>query len=61
MEQFGYSRGDHPNVSAVNFATGFTSAVYDFSLNWSINPEYYADYNMQLMDPADFWADYQTK
>ncbi len=61
MEQYGYSRGDHPNVSAVNFATGFTSAVYDFSLNWSINPEYYADYNMQLMDPADFWADYQTK
>ncbi len=59
MAAAGYSRGNAPICSCVNFATGFTSAVYDQSFYWTLDPDMYADYNMQLMDPADFWADYQ--
>ena len=47
-------------LNAINFATGFNSALYDFAFNWTINPDMYDDYsNDLLMDPADFWADYQ--
>ena len=47
-------------LSAINFATGFTSAIYDQSWYWTIDPSMYDDYsNNYLMDPADFWADYQ--
>lgn len=60
MTDAGYNNGDHPNCSAANFATGFNSSIYDMSMSWTINQDYYADYNMQLMDPADFWADYQN-
>ena len=56
MEPYGYTRGDAPICSCANFATGFNSAVYDMSFSWTIDPEMYLDYNTQLMDPADFWA-----
>lgn len=46
---------------AVNFATSFSSAVYDQSYYWTINQDYYADYsNNYLMDEADFFENYQA-
>ena len=59
MDAYGYDKGDRPICSCANFATGFNSAAYDYAYNWTINPNYYYDYNCQLMDPADFWADYK--
>ena len=45
--------------AAINFATGFTSAIYDQSYYWTINPDYYADYsNNYIMDEADFYENY---
>ena len=47
-------------LNAINFATGFNSALYDFAFNWTIDPEMYDDYSNDLLkDDADFWADYQ--
>ena len=47
-------------LNAINFATGFTSAVYDYSWYWTIDPAYYDDYsNCYIMDEADFWENYQ--
>ena len=47
-------------LNAINFATGFTSAAYDYSFNWSANPNFYDTYSMAyLMDEADFWSTYQ--
>ncbi len=44
---------------AVNYATGFNSALYDYSFNWTLDPAMYANYNINyLMDEADFWANY---
>ena len=58
MEGYGYN--GTPKLNAVNFATGFTSAVYDYSFNWTINPDMYNDYQMCfIMDEADFWSNYQ--
>ena len=59
MEGYGYDKGDKPICSCANFATGYNSAVYDYSYSWTINQDYYWDYNCQLMDPADFFADYK--
>ena len=48
-----------PKCNAINFATGFNSAIYDQSYYWTINPEYYADYsNNYIMDEADFFENY---
>lgn len=48
------------SCGAVNFATGFTSSVYDQSYYWTIDPAMYDNYNSNLMrDAADFYADYQ--
>ena len=45
----------------INYATGFTSAIYDFSFNWTIDQSMYADYSYTyFMDEADFWENYQT-
>ena len=45
--------------AAINFATGFTSAIYDQSFYWTIDPDMYADYsNNYFMDEADFWENY---
>ena len=43
---------------AVNFATGFTSAVYDQSFSWTIDQNMYHNYSSNfLMDEADFIED----
>ena len=45
--------------AAINFATGFNSAIYDMSWYWTIDQSMYADYsNNYLMDEADFWENY---
>lgn len=42
--------------SAFNFATGFNSAVYDFSWNWTIDPELFNVYSyFMIKDEADFY------
>ncbi len=44
---------------AINFATGFTSAIYDYSFYWTIDPDLFPDYSdSYLMDEADFWENY---
>ena len=43
----------------INYATGFTSAIYDFSFNWTIDQSMYDDYSYTyFMDEADFWENY---
>lgn len=45
--------------AAINFATGFNSAIYDMSWYWTIDPAFFADYSdSYLMDEADFWENY---
>ena len=49
-----------PKCNAINFATGFTSTVYDQSWYWTIDPEIYDAYSSNyLMDEADFMENYQ--
>lgn len=44
---------------AINFATGFTSTIYDFYFNWTIDPDIFSIYsNDYLMDEADFYENY---
>lgn len=44
---------------AINFATGFTSAAYDYYLGWTIDQSIYADYSQYyIMDEADFFENY---
>jgi len=51
----GYGYGGTPTYCAFNFATGYNSAIYDYSYNWSINPDYYDDYSVcYLKDEADY-------
>jgi len=61
MSEYGYTQGTRPICSCANFATRFNSAVYDFAYNWTIDQDMYMDYNCQLMDSADFYANYQAK
>ncbi|MBR6755201.1 MAG: hypothetical protein IKM22_04660 [Clostridia bacterium] len=45
--------------AAINFATGFTSTIYDQYYYWTIDPSVYAMYsNNYLMDEADFFENY---
>ncbi len=54
MPAYGFKKARY---SAVNFATGFTSAVYDQAFYWTIDPNMYATYSSNyLMDEADFYA-----
>ena len=48
-----------PMYSAFNFATGYTSAIFDYSWNWTIDPSMYDAYSVAYMkDAADFyWLD----
>ena len=56
----GYGFDGVAKLNCINFATGFNSAIYDYSWYWTIDPEIYADYsNYYIMDAADFYADYQ--
>lgn len=46
-------------LNAINFATGFTSAAYDYSWNWTIDPDVYENYSAYyVMDEADFFENY---
>ncbi|MCQ2424822.1 MAG: ABC transporter substrate-binding protein [Lachnospiraceae bacterium] len=57
MDSYGYD--GTPKCNAINFATGFNSAMYDYSWNWTINPDFYDDYSAcYVLDAADFYADY---
>ena len=52
---YGYYSGS-PMYSVFNFATGFTSAAYDYSYNWTIDPGMYDDYSIcYLKDEADIY------
>ena len=54
MPAYGFTKARY---NAVNFATGFTSAVYDQSFAWTIDPDMYDNYSSNyLMDEADFWV-----
>ena len=55
----GYGWDGVAKCAAINFATGFNSAIYDMSFYWTIDQSMYADYsNNYLMDEADFWENY---
>ena len=57
MPAYGFTKA---RFGAVNFATGFTSAVYDQSFYWTIDPERYDNYSSNfLMDEADFYSNYR--
>ncbi len=57
MEAYGFD--GTPKLSCINFATGFTSAVYDYAFGWTIDPELYDNYSQYyIMDEADFYANY---
>ena len=48
-----------PKLNCINFATGFNSAMFDYSWNWTINPALYDVYSVNyVMDEADFYANY---
>lgn len=50
----GATYGGTPMYSAFNFATGFNSAVYDYSWNCTVDNEMFLDYSQwYLMDAAD--------
>ena len=53
---YGYYSGS-PMYSVFNFATGFTSAAYDYAYNLTIDPAMYDDYSQYyIKDQADiFW------
>ena len=57
LEAYGFD--GTPKLSCINFATGFTSAIYDYSWNWTLDQSLYANYSAYyIMDQADFYADY---
>ncbi len=57
MPAYGFTKA---RFGAVNFATGFTSAVYDQSFAWTIDRGMYANYSSNfLMDESDFLANYE--
>ena len=57
MEAYGYN--GTPKVNAINFATGFTSAAYDYAFNWSVDPDMFENYSVCfILDEADYWENY---
>ena len=57
IEEYGWD--GVAKLCAINYATGFTSAIYDMSWNFTIDPDMYADYSRAyVMDEADFWENY---
>ena len=53
MPSYGFTKA---RFGAVNFATGFTSAVYDQSFSWTIDPAMFDNYSTNyLRDEADFY------
>lgn len=58
MPAYGFTKARY---GAVNFATGFTSAVYDQSFAWTIDQNMYHNYSSNfLMDEADFVENYNV-
>ncbi len=58
LESYGYD--GTPKLNAINFATGFTSAIYDYSWNWTINPDLFESYSAcYVKDEADFMENYK--
>lgn len=56
MPAYGFTRARY---GAVNFATGFTSAVYDQAFYWTLDPDMYDNYSSNyLRDEADFMSNY---
>ena len=54
MSSYGFTRARY---GAVNFATGFTGAVYDQSFSWTLDTDKYDNYSVNyLRDEADFWV-----
>lgn len=52
---YGFYSGT-PMYSCFNYATGFTSAAYDYSYNWSIDPPFYENNSIAyLKDEADIY------
>lgn len=52
---YGFYSGT-PMYSCFNYATGFTSAAYDYAYNWSIDPSFYESNSVAyLMDEADIY------
>ena len=59
MPAYGFTKA---RFGAVNFATGFTSAAYDTSFSWTLDPEKYDNYSSNyLRDDADFLSAYADK
>lgn len=57
MEAYGWDGVS--KLCAINYATGFNSAAYDMSYNFTIDQDMYADYSRAyVMDEADFWENY---
>ncbi len=58
MPAYGFTKARY---NAVNFATGYTSAAYDQSFAWTIDPQKYDHYSSNyLMDEADFLSNYEV-
>ena len=58
IEQYGWD--GVAKCCGINYATGFTSAIYDFAFNWTIDQDMYADYSYTyFMDEADFMENYK--
>ena len=57
IEQYGWD--GVAKCCCINYATGFTSAAYDMSWNFTLDQDLYADYSRAyVMDEADFWENY---
>ena len=58
MPAYGFTKARY---GAVNFATGFTSAVYDQAFYWTLDQTMYDNYSSNyLMDEADFLSNYES-
>ena len=57
MTSYGYD--GVPKVNAINYATGFTSAAYDYAFNWSVDPDMFENYSTcYILDEADYAENY---
>jgi hypothetical protein len=55
QQVYGYYSGT-PMYCVFNFATGFNSAMYDYSFNMTIDPSMYDDYSAYYYkDAADIY------
>ncbi len=61
MQMTEYGWDGVAKLNALNFATGFTSSIYDYSWNWTINPDLFAaGYSVCFVkDEADYMENYQ--